>query len=565
LTRLELKESLAPVVMSGLRSVLCVGVALIVGCQAIAGVGDKSFGGEHRVSHGDASVDRAEPARETPDVSIGGGSGSGGLAAGGGFSRGSGGDLDTGTGGAVRGGGGSGGTASGGSGANGAAAGRGGATIGRAEAGLDANPDADVEAGAPLYAGVAGVFPNFPILYGGDPNTRQALADLAPNGLHVEIAWGDGFYTSDPSCNPIAGCPPCTDANSCYFRPASDPSCRNSGYDELECYVRGFAFWLSAQALGTSRVSVLVTFDVHAAAWRIGPSHITALQDTPADLGKPQVTASLFAFYDRVSAILADPKYAPYVRDWTISFGNHANDFLCADADAWVEYTKLYRVFRDHALGSARRPEAPVRVGASTAFIGLRCEGLWDLPSNGLSATASRIRDLNGASDVLLLQYFPVDPGNGFLALDPSRVDEDLERMSRFRSSLLDREGGAPPPIVLHEAGYPTDPSLHGQTPSDAGYSQFKSGEEAQGVFMQDLLTASARRSDVFDGLYWWPWIDVPTGPGGICDIYVGAFYVGASTSLKLSLCTSGLSPGLGAPIKPAWNVFRAAAQGRAP
>src|SRR5689334_20917450 len=98
--------------MSGLRSVMCLGVAIVVGCQAIAGVGDKSFGSDRPLSHHDASVDGGEP----PDVSVGGASGSGGAAAGGSVGRMRGADAESGTGGLVRGVGGSGGTGNGGGG-----------------------------------------------------------------------------------------------------------------------------------------------------------------------------------------------------------------------------------------------------------------------------------------------------------------------------------------------------------------------------------------------------------------------------------------------------------------
>jgi hypothetical protein len=551
-------------------------VGITVGCQAIAGIGDKSFGEDasppnHRNSSRDASPDAAELMRPKPGL-VGGGGGASANASGGAA-----GEAGANPGPIANGGagvGGRGGTGSGGQRGVGAASGQGGSAIGHLDGGRGvdaANGDAesgtipDADVGGSIRT--AGVFPNFPLLNGGDVNVRQALTDLAPNGLHVEIPWNDVFYTSDPSCDPSVGCPPCTDAASCYFKPTAEPTCHDVfGYDELECYVRGFALWLSDQALGSSKVSVTVTLDLHnfgATDWRIGPSHIAALEAAPADLGKPQVAASLFEFYDRISSILADPHYERYVGDWTVSFGNHLNDYLCANADAWAEYSKLYEAMRAHALGFAPRPSAPLRVGAGTAFLGLRCEGLWDFESGGLSTTAARIRNLNRASDVLLFQYFPVDPNSGFLALNPSRVDKDLESMRLFRRSQPTQDGGSPPPIVLYEVGYPTDPSLHGQKPSDDRYSRFGSGEDAQQLFVQGLMRAAGRRSEDFEGVYWWPLFDIP-GPdlnGGPCDSFVEGYYGGMSPSLSRLICTSGLSPGLGAAPKPAWDVFRTTAE----
>src|SRR5262249_46739979 len=123
---------------------------------------------------------------------------------------------------------------------------------------------------------------------------------------------------------------------------------------------------------------VLVTLDVHdhPGDFRIGPAHIAALQSAPADLNKAEVSGAVFELYDKIVTILADPLYAPHVRDFTLSFGNHVNDYLCTDAEAWTEYEKLFRALQRRAA-SAPRPAAPLRLGVSTSFFGRRCEGAW--------------------------------------------------------------------------------------------------------------------------------------------------------------------------------------------
>lgn len=436
---------------------------------------------------------------------------------------------------------------------------------------VDGAPDARPDTGTLHHGPVFGVFPNPPLSQPHDPPVRSAVLDLAATGVHMTMPWADFFFTGDPSCDRDSGvcveptceggpCPLCPDPDRCYFRPSANPACRQQNYDELECWLRASLDWWTGQS-PAAPMSLLLTMDLHgggAGDFRLGPPQVARLQTAPADMNDARVLSAFRTFYDRVALVLADPVYAPFIKDITLSLGDQVNEYFCSDA-AWDAYRSFFTAARAYILKDARRPSMPIRVGSTTSYVGMLCPGVWDFTADIESVAAPQIRALDALGDVVLLSYFPVDRQDGGLALAPERAAMDLAHMSEFRLSLPVESEAARPPLVLAEVGYPTAPDLHDKADHDARYSHFgpayATPEAAQRVFLQSLLAAMPAHTDVA-GLYWWSLFDIPEP---VCSLFtMGSFGPAVPPSVGRVLCTSGLSPGVGMPEREVWGTYRA-------
>jgi hypothetical protein len=451
-----------------------------------------------------------------------------------------------------------------------------------ADGGNDGGDDADAgdgtdggdggDGGTVTFASVAGVHFHHPVYIASDLGVRDAVRSAGANGVHFSIPWRTGFYTSNDSCsqpgcpNPTCyggSCPDCKAGALCYWRPSSVEICRNFGYHELECWVRGaLDFWTREGAIPPA--SVLATLLVHSGSlgdWRLGPQHIAELQTEPGDMTDARVLAAYREFYDEVIEILQGVLYSSSVRDWTLSVGNHVNTYLC-DGAHWTAFRGFYEQALTHAREPSRRPEQPLRIGTSTTFRAFGCHGVWDVDTDAESVAAPHLRALNARSDVLLLEYFGVDsPGDlSLAALDPREAEHDVERMLAFRDSV--RPGGEPLPLLLADVAYPTNGALHDVASTyDERFSHFgagySSGEAAQRLFAESLFGALEGRRD-FAGLYWWALFDLPGYEQGPCRDYV-VDEIGADYSLpKAFLCSAGLIPPIGLPARSVSGVFEA-------
>lgn len=216
-----------------------------------------------------------------------------------------------------------------------------------------------------------------------------------------------------------------------------------------------------------------------------------------------------------------------------LTFGADVDRYLAANADA--------AGFTEQALHAIAYARSHAKLGAATR-VGVA------VSAQGLLAPPARLAELIDAGDVVAVSYLPLEAD--FSARSPSLVADDLAALT---AALAARPpswlGSNPPPLVLQQVSYPSDPA-----------AQSSPEEQAQffAAFFQALRAQRAAFPFVVvDGLH--------DADPGRCATAAASWSAAHSAVLLAAQCSLGLRDVTGAE-KPAENrVFAALAEFASP
>jgi hypothetical protein len=180
----------------------------------------------------------------------------------------------------------------------------------------------------------------------------------------------------------------------------------------------------------------------------------TTVNAVPSDLqgvafDDPRMIARFHNLLDQIFPIL-DPHVA------YLSIGNEVDVFLAAHPGQWPQYIAFY----DDAVAYVHAHAPGVKVGVAATWAG----------TSGASKT--QVADLNAASDVWIITYYPL--GNDFIVEPPDSPLSDFPAMVNIA-------GGKP--VVLQEVGYPASRKLESSNAKQAEFVQnVFSAWQAQGA-----------------------------------------------------------------------------------
>ena len=240
----------------------------------------------------------------------------------------------------------------------------------------------------------------------------------------------------------------------------------------------------------------------------------TTDKETPPDLvetsfGDPAMLSRFRALFDAVRPLLDS-----HVR--YLAIGNEVDVYLEAHPDEWP----AYRAFFEGAAAYVRQQAPWLQVGVASTFGGAR------------GPAAANVAELNQASDVWILTYYPLE--GIFQATNPAAPDVDFPAM-------VDLAGGKP--IVLQEVGYPTAERLG-------------SSEAEQAGFVGHVFGAWQAAGDAIPFLNYFLLHDLTDS---MCDDLL-VYYGLPNEDFKAFLCSLGLRRADGA-AKQGWEAFRDAAR----
>lgn len=240
----------------------------------------------------------------------------------------------------------------------------------------------------------------------------------------------------------------------------------------------------------------------------------TTDKETPPDLSAtpfddPTMLSRFQALFDAIR-----PTLDSHVR--YLAIGNEVDVYLETHPDEWPAYRSFYQRAADYV-----RQQAPwLQVGVTATFGGAR------------GTAAANVADLNQASDVWILTYYPLE--GIFQATNPAAPDADFPAM-------VDLAGGKP--IVLQEVGYPTAERL-------------ASSEAEQAGFVDHVFRAWQAAGDAIPFLNYFLLHDLTSS---MCDDLLG-YYGFPHEDFKAFLCSLGLRQADGT-AKQGWEAFRQAAR----
>lgn len=390
-----------------------------------------------------------------------------------------------------------------------------------------------------------GFYPNYAFRTATDSTTNSRATSSGVKGTTLFVTWNDNFYScpaggcNPTSCPTLAACPINTTALTSYVQPFLDQ-------------------WVDKNhfSLNVNVVLVLHTAGIGSSA--VGPGHVR-----PLGVGNTVTRDAFRAFYDALYNVFKSPNYNDGMTGarWLVSIGNEVNLYLAGAQSHWDAYKTFYNEMKAYVQDANIHPGMTVLVGVSSTFFSTpTIGGFYNLRSNSPPdqpdpTAAWRIIDLNEMSDAYLWTYYPVDPGNSFRALNPSRVSGDFFWMDYVA-------WGWSKQVVLQEVGYPTHPALHGST--DPYYSTY-GGEQAQQLFVDEVMDNIRRPA--FDPDYtimaasWWSLIDFdgPDSPSTECWFLASIFGQQSNAPFRRYICTMGLVRSDNS-NKPAWTNFQNAA-----
>lgn len=398
-----------------------------------------------------------------------------------------------------------------------------------------------------------GFYPNYgpvwPFRSAIDSTTNAKAIESQVKGTTLFVPWNDEFYScpaggcSPTNCPTPAACPINTTALTNHVQPFLDK-------------------WVSHVGSGFS-LNAHVVLNLHHAGFgnpAVGPGHTR-----PLGVGSPVTRDAFKAFYDALYNIFKSPNYNDGMTGatWLISIGNEVNLHLGGTETNWSAYKSFYEEMKGYVQNGSIHPGMTVLVGVSSTFFSTpEYGGFYNLRNHPLypeqpdPTTAWRIIELNMASDAYLWTYYPVDPGNGFRALNPWRVYNDFFWMDYVA-------WGWSKQVVLQEVGYPTHPALHGST--DTYYSPYSSGEEAQQVFVNEVMYYI--QNPIYDPAYtimaasWWSLIDFagPDQSESECWFLAAIWGLENNVDFRRHICSMGLVRADNT-NKAAWTTFKNAA-----
>ena len=194
-----------------------------------------------------------------------------------------------------------------------------------------------------------------------------------------------------------------------------------------------------------------------------------------------------------------------------ISIGNGVDMYLSRNPEAWPAYLDFYR----DSVQYLHEVAPWIAVGATATFGGV------------IRKARGRMLELNRASDVQLVTYFPV--AGDFQVRSPGVPLRDFKALLRISG---DR------PLVLPEVGYPDSAAL--------GSSELK-----QAAFVRSLFAAWKRLAGRMPFVNYLYLHDLAPRA---CDEITG-FYGHTKSNFKEFVCSIGLRHSSGTP-KPAWSAL---------
>lgn len=193
-----------------------------------------------------------------------------------------------------------------------------------------------------------------------------------------------------------------------------------------------------------------------------------------------------------------------------LSLGNEVDVYLAAHNE-WSAYKSFYQ----DAVGYVHAVAPGVKVGVTATF-------------GGAQERASKVTDLNTASDVVILTYYPL--GSRFVPRPPSAAATDIPQMVAMAAGR---------PVVLQEVGYPTS-------------TQLASSEAAQAEFVRQVFAGWKAVGGSIPFLNFFLLHDYPQRT---CDEFSRYYGMPNDGNLKAYLCSLGLRRTNGTP-KPGWEVL---------
>ena len=154
----------------------------------------------------------------------------------------------------------------------------------------------------------------------------------------------------------------------------------------------------------------------------------TIARQVPSDLmtaawDSPQMESRFHALIDALMPVLSDPHMA------YVSVGNEVDDHFVLQQDDPVAYENFYA----DAVNYIHSKVPGLKVGVTCTYTGAS------------SRSPQLVQDLNAASDVFILTYYPTHDDN--LADPPTAPLNDLATMVQLAHGL---------PVILQEVGYPS-------------------------------------------------------------------------------------------------------------
>jgi hypothetical protein len=239
----------------------------------------------------------------------------------------------------------------------------------------------------------------------------------------------------------------------------------------------------------------------------------TTAKETPSDLldvpfDDPRMIAAFTALFDALR-----PSLTENVRYFSI--GNEVDVYLSAHPEEWP----AYKVFFDTAAAYIHESAPWIQVGVTFTF-------------SGALANPEEFAQLNEASDVVILTYYPFE--DAFAFDDPAAPLRDFPRM-------IELAGGRP--LILQEAGYPSA-ELTGSTP------------QMQADFVRHVFEAWAAADDAIPFLNFFLLHDFSEQMCSDFELY----YNLPDERFHAFLCSLGFREADGTP-KPSWETFIQEAQ----
>lgn len=239
----------------------------------------------------------------------------------------------------------------------------------------------------------------------------------------------------------------------------------------------------------------------------------TTAKETPTDLlatsfDAAEMQSRFRALFDQIRPLLdAHVRY--------LAIGNEVDIYLESHPEEWATYRAFYQSAADYV-----RQQAPwIQVGVTTTFAG------------ATGSAAGPVDELNAASDVWILTYYPLE--GKFQATNPGAPENDFPAMMEAADGKM---------VVLQEVGYPTAQRLG-------------SSEAEQAEFVRNVFRAWGAAGKALPFLNYFALHDFTSA---MCDEML-VYYGFPDEDFKAFLCTLGLRQANGT-AKAGWEAFRQAA-----
>jgi hypothetical protein len=240
----------------------------------------------------------------------------------------------------------------------------------------------------------------------------------------------------------------------------------------------------------------------------------TTSKEVPSDLAATPFDADIMKM--RFHALLDALRPHLNRRVKYLSIGNEVDVYLTAHPQEWDAYKKFYR----DGLAYVHAVAPWVKVGVTVTY-------------DGAAGQKGQIADLNSASDIFILTYYPL--GARFLPRGPDAPMTDIPRMAALARRL---------PLVLQEVGYPSSPVLSS--------SELKQAQFVTGVFR--AWNVSSSRIPFLN------YFLLHDFPPQLCEELARYYGLPHDRNFQAFLCSLGLHYADGKP-KSAWSALVKAAK----